>query len=330
MRRLPQVLPDPPMTAEKMANKRILVVGGTGFVGSHLVAHLVSAGYAVTLPTRKRDRARHLFLLPTVTVIETDVHDPASLGRLVAHADAVINLVGIINESGRETFQRNHVELPRNVIGACRAAGVKRLLHMSALNADPVGPSRYLRSKGEAEAMVASSGLDWTIFRPSVIFGRGDSFLTMFARLLRVSPLVPLGSPQARFQPVFVGDVAHCFAYALAGDRTIGQRYDLCGPKVYTLRELVAWVGAVSGSVRPIIPLGGALSRLQATVLEHLPGKLMSRDNLASMTQDNVAVDPFPAAFGIEPAAMEAIAPEYLSPESRRSPYDLYRAQHGR
>ena len=201
---------------------------------------------------------------------------------------------------------------------------------MSGLNADPKGPSRYLRTKGEAEAAVVASGLDWTIFRPSVIFGRGDSFLTMFAKLLRALPVVPLGSPGARFQPVCVGDVAQAFVHALGDGRTVGQRYDLCGPRVYTLRELVAYVGEVSGAVRPIVPLGPSLSRLQATALEHLPGKVMSRDNLASMTLDSVCGCPFPAVFGIVPAAVEAIAPEYLSPGALRSDYDDYRAQAGR
>lgn len=313
-----------------MSIRSVLVLGGTGFVGSHLVPRLVSSGFGVTLATRRRDNARNLLLLPTVTVIESDVHDPTALGRLMRSCDAVINLVGIINETASATFARSHVLLPRNVIAACKAAGVRRLVHMSGLNADPKGPSRYLQTKGEAEAAVMSSGLDWTIFRPSVIFGRGDSFLAMFARLLRAVPVVPLGSPGARFQPVFVGDVAHCFNQAIGDERTVGERYDLCGPKVYTLRELVALVGEVSGSVRPIVPLSPALSRLQATVLEHLPGKVMSRDNLASMTLDSVCSCPFPPVFAIEPASVEAIAPQYLAPDALRSHYDDYRGQAGR
>ncbi len=313
-----------------MAARHILVLGGTGFVGSHLVPRLVSAGFRVTVVTRKRDNARRLFLLPTITVAEGDIHDRATLSRLARSCDAVINLVGIINERGGQTFARNHVELPRNVIAACREAGVSRLLHMSGLNADPAGPSRYLQTKGEAEAAVTASGLEWTIFRPSVIFGRGDSFLAMFARLVRGLPVVPLGSPGARFQPVYVGDVAHCFVQSLGDIRTVGQRFDLCGPRVYTLRELVAYVGEVSGAVRPVVPLGPGLSRLQATVLEHLPGKVMSRDNLASMTVDSVCDCPFPPVFGIEPASVEAIAPEYLSLASLRGPYDEFRTHAGR
>jgi NADH dehydrogenase len=313
-----------------MPIRNVTVLGGTGFIGSHLVPRLVSAGLRVTVPTRRRDNARGLVLLPTVTVVEEDVHDPVALARLVSKSDAVINLVGIINEGPRQTFARNHVELPRSVIAACRAGGVRRLLHMSGLHADPNGPSRYLQTKGEAEAAVMASGLDWTIFRPSVVFGRGDSFLAMFAKLVRALPVVPLGSATARFQPVYVGDVAHCFAHALVDDRTVGQRYDLCGPTAYTLRELVAYVGEVTGAVRPILPLGPGLSRLQATLLEHLPGKVMSRDNLASMTLDGVCGCPFPEVFGIVPSSVEAMAPQYLAPGSLRSPYDDYRAHAGR
>ena len=308
----------------------VLVLGGSGFVGRHVVPKLVAAGHRVVVPTRARDRARSLFLLPTCTVVEADIHDRAALARLVRGTDAVVNLVGILHESGRETFARAHVELPRNVVAACRDAGVRRLVHMSALNAAPDGPSRYQRSKGEAEALVMDSGLDWTLFRPSVIFGRGDSFLSMFATLVRLMPVVALASPDARFQPVWIGDVAHCFARAVDDPRTIGQRYDLCGPTVYTLRELVAKVGAISGHPRPIVPLGPALSSLQARVLELLPGPLMTRDNLASMTQDNVCDCPFPPVFGIAPAALEAVAPGYLAPTSIRSPYDDFRAHGGR
>ena len=177
---------------------------------------------------------------------------------------------------------------------------------------------------------MTDSGLDWTIFRPSVIFGRGDSFLSMFATLVRAMPVVALASANARFQPVWIGDVAHCFAKAVDDAATIGQRYDLCGPTVYTLRELVAKVGEITGHARPIVALGPGLASLQARVLEILPGPLMTRDNLASMTQDNVCDCPFPPAFGIAPASLEAVAPGYLAPTSVRSPYDDFRAQGGR
>jgi len=310
--------------------QRVVVVGGSGFVGRHLVARLSALGHAVVVPTRRRESAKHLILLPTVEVVEADVHDRAVLARLLAGAAAVVNLVGILNESGRATFARSHVELVRTLTAACATAGVPRFLQMSALHADPAGPSRYQRSKGEAEALVKASPLAWTIFRPSVIFGPEDAFLNLFAQLSRLLPVVALASPDARFQPVYVGDVAHCMAHALSDDATHGQSYDLCGPTAYTLRDLVRYVGQVSGAVRPIIPLGPGLSRLQATVLEMLPGTLMSRDNLASMTRDSVCDCAFPAVFDIAPTALEAIAPEYLAPAARHSRYDSYRAGSGR
>ncbi|HTQ01119.1 MAG TPA: complex I NDUFA9 subunit family protein [Casimicrobiaceae bacterium] len=313
-----------------MGPKRIVVLGGGGFVGRHVVARLVAADYRVVVPTRRRESAKHLILLPTVDVVEADVHDENVLSRLFADAAAVVNLVGIIHEDGADTFERVHVELPRKVIAACRAAGVARLLHMSALGASADAPSKYLRGKAAAEAMVAASGLQWTIFRPSVVFGREDAFLNLFARLSRALPIVALASPKARFQPVYVGDVAHCFVQAVDDDITYLARYDLCGPKVYTLQELVTYVGETAGAVRPIFTLGPGLSKLQAAVLEHLPGKLMTRDNLLSMKKDNVCDCPFPAVFGIAPATLESVAPSYLSPGAQRSPFDPYRANSGR
>jgi NADH dehydrogenase len=313
-----------------MAQDSIVVLGGGGFVGRHVVARLVSDGYRVAVPTRRREEAKHLITLPTVDVVEQDIHDPRTLDRLFADRGAVINLVGIINESGRETFDRAHVELTRKVIAACHNAGVPRLLHMSALGASADAPSRYLKTKAAAEAMVAASGLKWTIFRPSVIFGREDNFLNMFAKLARALPVVALASPKARFQPVYVSDVAHCFVRSIDDEITFGARYDLCGPKVYTLKELVAYVGEVTGAVRPIVSLGPGLSSLMATVLGHLPGRILTRDNLASMRKDNVCDCPFPAVFGLTPASIESVAPTYLSPTAQRSPFDRYRAESGR
>jgi uncharacterized protein YbjT (DUF2867 family) len=313
------------------ANGRtVVVVGGSGFVGRHLVPQLVTAGWRVLVVTRRRARARHLILLPTVDVVEADAGDPAALTRIAAGAAALVNLTGIINETGSETFARAHVEVTQSAITACKGAEVARLVQMSGLNADPAGPSQYLRSKGDAEARVAASGLDWTIFQPSVIFGPEDSFLNMFAKLARSLPLLAIGSPKARFQPVYVGDVAQCFVRALADDATIGQRYPLCGPTVYTLQELVRYVGEIAETPRPVLTLGPALSKLQAFALEHLPGKLMSRDNLASMALDSVCDCDFPAVFGIAPTALEAIAPGYLAPGAARSHYDEYRAGSGR
>jgi NADH dehydrogenase len=311
-----------------MSSSTVLVLGGSGFVGRYVVAKLVASGRRVVVPTRRREGAKHLLLLPTVDVIEADVHDPPALRQLASGVSALVNLVGILHETRGDDFKKVHVELPRKAVAACREAGVTRLLHMSALNASLDGPSRYLRSKGEAESIVAGSGLTWTIFRPSVIFGREDSFLNMFARLERALPVMALACPEARFQPIYVADVARAFLHALDDDRTHGERYNLCGPKAYSLRQLVTYAGELTARHRPIFPLGPRLSKLQATLLEFLPGKLMTRDNLASMQLPNVCPAGFPSVFGFEPAPLEAIAPEYLSP-ALRDRYAGLRA-HGR
>jgi NADH dehydrogenase len=313
-----------------MSPSTVLVLGGSGFVGRHLVGRLVADGHRVLVPTRRRERAKHLLLLPTVDVFEADIHDSAALGQLASGVAAVVNLVGILNEARAGDFARAHVELARKVVDTCRQTGVRRLLHMSALNADARGPSGYLRSKGEAEAIVSASDLAWTIFRPSVIFGREDSFLNLFARLEHFLPILALACPEAQFQPVFVGDVARAFAQSVDDDRAHGQRYPLCGPKVYSLRELVAYVGELSGYRRPVVPLGPALSRMQARMLELLPGTLMSRDNLDSMTRPSVCGCAFPPVFGFDPTALEAIAPGYLTPAAVRSRYASLRAQGSR
>ena len=310
--------------------ERVLVTGGSGFVGSHVVAKLCADGHDVVVLTRRRERARHLLLLPTVRVVEADAHDPATLARWAASATSAINLVGILHERGRETFERVHVEFPRALVAACRNAGIPRIVHVSALSASADAGSVYLRSKAAGEAVVAESGLDWTIFRPSVIFGRGDSFLSLFARLAQMFPVIPLACGQARFQPVFIGDVAACIARSLVDDGTIGERYSLCGPKAYSLEELVSYVAQTSGHPRPIVPLGPGLARLQARVMELLPGPLLTRDNLASKQHDSVCEGPCPRAFALAPTPLEAIAPEYLAPIALRSRFDTFRASSGR
>ena len=315
------------IAAAPQRRQRIVIAGGSGFVGDHVVAKLSGAGHDVLVLTRRRERARHLLLLPTVRVVEVDPYDPAALAHWTRHASAAINLVGVLHRRGRDTFERVHVEFVRTFTAACRNAGVSRFVHMSALGAGADAPSAYLRSKAAGEAIVAESGLAATIFRPSVIFGRGDSFLTLFARLAQVFPLIPLACARARFQPVFVGDVAACFAQAIVDDGTIGNCYALCGPKAYTLEALVRYVAETSGHPRPIVPLGPTLANLQARVMEWLPGPLLTRDNLASMQQDSVCEGAFPAEFGIDPAPVEAIAPEYLAPIALHSRFDTFRAQ---
>lgn len=308
----------------------ICVLGGTGFVGRHICQQLVERGYRVTVPTRDRERAKSLLVLPTAEVVTADIHDPEALSQVVRGSDAVINLVGVLYDGrGNAGFREAHVALARRVVAACRANGVRRLLHMSALNADVNAPSAYLRSKGEAENAVRESGLDFTIFRPSVIFGPEDGFLNLFARLLKVLPVVLLGSPNARFQPVFVEDVAAAFAVSLARLESFGKAYELCGPKTYTLRELVNYVGAVTGHRRPVIGLGPRLSYLQACAMEFLPVKLLTRDNYNSMKVDSVSANRLP--FGITPTALEGAAPAWLASATPRTRYNLFRdrSHHG-
>ncbi len=307
-----------------MEINNVCVIGGSGFVGRPIANLLAASGCNVRVPTRSRERAKQLILLPTVEVVEADVHDTAELAQLAGGADAMINLVGVLHDArGNRGFEQAHVELPRKVLSACRANGVRRYVHMSALGANPNGPSQYQRSKGAGEALVRASSLDWTVFRPSVIFGRDDRFLNLFALLLRLAPVMFLARPDARFQPVYVEDVAAAFVRCLADRGSFRQPYDLCGPTVYTLRELVRLAGALSGHPRPIVGLNDALSYLQAFALELLPGKLMSRDNLKSMRVDNVSSQPFP--FGIRPAAIEAVVPAYMGADSPRARYRAYR-----
>ncbi len=300
----------------------VLVLGGSGFIGRHLVAALAARGVRVTVPSRRRERAKHLIVLPTVDVIEADIFAPGALQRLLAGRQAVINLVGILHGD----FQRVHVELTQAVVNACRTSGVRRLLHMSALGASRDAPSEYLRSKamGEAAALAATD-LDTTVFRPSVIFGPEDRFLNLFAQLTRFLPALALASPAAQFQPVYVGDVAGVVAAALGEKEAFGKRFDLCGPRRYTLRELMDFVCTVTGRRRIVVGLPHWASMAQAWTLEHLPGQLMTRDNVRSMQVANVCTDPNAVPAGLVPQALEAIAPSYLAPSGPRERYPQLR-----
>ncbi|MDY0050169.1 MAG: complex I NDUFA9 subunit family protein [Halothiobacillaceae bacterium] len=298
-----------------LTGQTLSLLGGAGFVGHALAARLGARGARVLIPTRRPEQVRELKLIPGVQLIEADVFDPATLERLCQSSSAVINLVGILNERGHDGsgFRRAHVELTERVIAACQSAGTPRLLHMSALNADEQGPSHYLRTKGEAERKVhaaASNGkLAVVSFRPSVIFGPGDSFLNRFAGLIRRMPGVfPLARADARFAPVYVGDVVAAFLHALETRELDGQALDLCGPRDYTLGELVTYTAQLIDHPLTVLPLPDWAARMQARVMEYLPGKPFSRDNLASLSLPSVC----PEACPRQPTALEAIAPRYL------------------
>jgi NADH dehydrogenase len=303
-----------------MSTHKICLLGGTGFVGKRLAARLSEAGHDIVIVTLHRERQRDLLVLPTARLVQGDVYDPEFLRKQFEDRDTVINLVGILNEKGRDGrgFARAHTELPSMIVEACRQTGVTRLLHMSALHASPAAPSHYLRTKALGEdAVHRAENPDFhvTSFRPSVIFGPGDSFLNRFAGLLRLAPGVfPLACPKARFQPVYVEDVVRSFVESLDNHKTFGQRYDLCGPKVYTLREIVEYVARLIGKRVCIIGLNDALSYLQAATLEFVPGKPFSLDNYRSLKVDSVCEQGFPAVLGITPSSLEQIAPTYLTP----------------
>lgn len=308
------------------------MLGGAGFVGRTIANRLVRDGYKLRILTRSRERNKeHLILLPETELIETDVHQQENLNRHFSGCDAVINLVGILNEKGRDGsgFRQVHVELTRKMIDACQHNGIKRILHMSALHADAMGPSHYLKTKGEAEDMVHNAkahGIKVTSFRPSVIFGPQDRFFNRFAGLLKLAPVFPLACPGARFAPIFVGDVAEVCARSLTLPASYGRRYNLCGPHVYTLEELVRYTAVCTGRRPWIIPLNDWLSRLQAAVFDFIPGKPFSTDNYLSAKIDSVCAQNDLAGFGITPAAVEAIVPQYLSNRVQRARYYQFRS----
>ncbi|WP_207003407.1 complex I NDUFA9 subunit family protein [Trinickia mobilis] len=318
-----------------MRHQSIALIGGSGFIGSHLTNALVAAGKDVRIATRRRQNASHLTLLP-IDVIEADVSDPVQLARFVEGADAVVNLVGILNGGNGDPygpgFAKVHVELPSKIVAACEGKGVHRLIHISPIGADPRGPSMYLRSRGDGEKAVrASTSLATTIFRLSVVFGPEDTFLNKLAFLQRVFPVIPLAKPDAKFQPVYVGDVVKAIVNVLDLDAASGHTYELGGPAVYTLEQLVKFCGATIGRNARIVRLPDAFARLQALSFEMLPGEpMLTRDNLDSMKIDSVMHGPLAPELGVEPVGIDVIAPVYLSGASLRSRFNAFRANAGR
>jgi len=299
-----------------MKTKTVCILGGTGFVGQHLVSRLGEAGWRVLVPTRRPHRHRDLKLIPHLRLVAVDRLDAGALSTLFAGCDAVVNLVGILNEQGAATFERVHCGLVRELTAAASGAGVKRWVQMSALNADAAnGGSAYLRSKGAGEELAhRADGLQVSSLRPSVIFGRGDSFFNRFASLLEMSPGVfPLACPDARFAPVWVGDVCEAIARMLDDSRTVGGRYDLCGPRVFRLEELVEKTAEWTGRRRLLIGLNDRASQWQARVFERLPGQPFTMDNYRSMQTASVCGEHNGLLeLGIHPRDIASVVPTYL------------------
>ncbi len=310
-------------------SQKIIVLGGTGFVGRSLVHALQAAGHSVDVLSRNRELQRELGVYPDVRTLSTNVYDSAALARRFAGADVVVNLVGVLqnNGFGGKDFERAHVALTETVIAAMKQAGVPRLLQMSSLRAGE-GDSHYLRSRGQAEAKVKASGLAWTIFQPSVIFGPGDGLFCRFAPLLKIAPVLPLARAGARFQPVYVKDVAQAFVRALERPDSVGKTYPLVGPKTLSLAELVRWTAQILGVRRLVLPLPGVFGYLQGLAFDPLPAGLkpFSSDNFKSLALDSVSERNGLAELGIRPTPMELVVPEYIGRSEHQRDLDRYRA----
>ncbi len=313
----------------------LLVLGGSGFVGRALCEQLtrrLGADVRITVPTRRLRHAQAVQSLPGVTIVQADVF--RELPTLLAGQHAVVNLIAILQ--GSETaFERVHAALPRHIAAAMATAGVRRLVHVSALGVAADAPSRYLRSKAAGEAALQAAAqagtLDLTLVRPSLVFGAGDASVNLFAGLQRLFPLMPLAGAGAQLQPVWVQDLARALVEVLLRPQAVGQTYEIAGPRVLTLGELVQLAGRVAGHARPVLPLPGPLATLQALAMECLPGEpLLSRDNLASLSVPNVASGLLPglAALGLQPASLEAVLPEHLAPGRGVARLNAWRARH--
>lgn len=308
-----------------MRPQRIVILGGTGFIGSTLVPELVACGHAVTVLSCNRENHRALLVLPSVRVVSVDVYDRTALAQSFAGHDMVINMVGILNETGRATFAHTHVDLTATVIAACRAADIARLLQMSSVNAGS-STSKYLKTRGEAETLVKNSGLDWTIFRPSIVYGRGDGLISRFRKLLKLSPVLPLARPRAKIAPVYVEDVVRAIVRCIGNRESFSHVYELYGPDVYPFVQLVKIIRDATGMRRWILPLPDALGWLQARVCDFVPGKPFSSDNFKSLKLDSVGTTDGLAELGITPRRFEAVLPDLLERSQRELRMDEGRA----
>ena len=306
-----------------MAVAQATVFGGSGFLGRYVVKRLAEAGARVLVAVRRPELAG--FLRPMGDVgqimpIRVDLADAGAVAAAVEGSDAAVNLVGILVERGAQRFAAVHAQGAERVAKAAQAHGVRRLVHVSAIGADRAAPSAYGRSKAAGEAAVRAAFEGATIVRPSVVFGPEDDFFNRLAALARISPVLPLiDGGHTRFQPVYVGDVADAIMRILDDDRTAGRTFELGGPRIYTFRELIAYVVEQTGRRRLLVPVPSALMRLKAWFLEFLPKPPLTRDQVAQLAADTVVhTDPEAgvatfADLAITPAAVEDVVPEYLA-----------------
>lgn len=322
------------MKIKEQTNKRIAILGGTGFVGQTLCNELCNLGYHLSVFTRHREQHRHnLILLPKLDLIELDIHDQTQLTNALVDCDIVINLVGILNEKGHkgEGFHFAHVELAEKILRACKENNITRLLQMSALNASAEnGPSYYLKTKGQAEDLLHenNANINVTSFRPSVIFGHQDSFFNRFNQLLSISPFLPLACHASQFAPIYVEDVCNMMIQSIDDPNSYNKRFNLCGPEVYSLKELVEYTAKTSGKSRWIIPLNDFFSKVQAKVFDFIPGKPFSTDNYLSATLDSVCETNELEFYNINPTSLLTIVPTYLANKTQRSRYNEFRKTH--
>ena len=312
---------------------RVLILGGTGFVGRHVCEKLTRIGCRMTVITRRASQAAAIQSMPKVRVLEGDVYNEAFLAQCMAQHDVVINLIAILHGS-EAAFEKAHVQLPKVIAAACQQSGVKRLIHISALGASAQGPSLYQRSKAQGEKVLQDAGLDLTLLQPSVIFGAEDKFLNLFAQLQQIAPVVPLAGASTRFQPVWVEDVAAAVVRSVTHPNTIGHTYEICGPDILTLKELVQksgqWAGIRGGQGRWVFGIPNSIAWLQASMMELAPGQpLMSRDNLRSMQVDNIASGKALELkdMNIHASSVSSIAPAYLGHSGACAKLDVFRAK---
>lgn len=312
--------------------KQAILFGGSGFVGRYLTKSLTSSGWSVNVVTRRPHRHRDLLVMPTLKLMQIEEFTNDSVASLMEEGDTVVNLIGILNESKRNSFERIHAQLPKSIAEACIEKQVRRFIHVSSLGAHAEAPSAYLRSKGKAEEEIqkaVSQGLDAIVLRPSVIFGRHDSFTNQFASLLKMAfGFFLVVSPESKLQPVYVRDVVHCIQHAMEARETSRSSCDLAGPDVYTMKELIQLIDRMIDRRHRMIPLSASLSRLLAAFLQFAPGKPLTPDNLLSLQVENTIDKEFPTPYGIQPNRFEDVAENWLNPQSK--PFDVYRAKAGR